>query len=163
MKTEPFPPSEDAFRKSGFFEQLVEHSFVSEILQEVYFGRVRAGEVLRSEIDASGYDLGLTRLQRALSDLNLLAGYLGLEKDLKDLQMKLFAERTEAIQLDGQLQGPLKIGLGKDLVGRFLSQKFNPGKINPNLLFRYASERGLLEKELTRSWPTATTANEPKS
>jgi hypothetical protein len=144
MKTEPFPPSEDAFRKSGFFEQLVEHSFVSEILQEVYFGRVRAGEVLRSEIDASGYDLGL-------------------EKDLKDLQMKLFAERTEAIQLDGQLQGPLKIGLGKDLVGRFLSQKFNPGKINPNLLFRYASERGLLEKELTRSWPTATTANEPKS
>lgn len=77
--------------------------------------------------------------------------------------MKLFAERTEAIQLDGQLQDPSKIELGKDLVNRFLSQKFNPGKMNPNLLFRYASERGLLERELTRSWPSATTAIEPKS
>jgi hypothetical protein len=59
MKTEPFPPSEDAFRKSCFFEQLVEHAFVSEILQEVYFGRGQVVEVLRSEIDASGYDLVL--------------------------------------------------------------------------------------------------------
>ncbi|MCF7675643.1 MAG: hypothetical protein K9M97_09885 [Akkermansiaceae bacterium] len=59
MKTESLPPSEDAFRKSGFFEQLVEHAFISEILQEVYYGSGRIVEVLRSEIDASGYDLVL--------------------------------------------------------------------------------------------------------
>lgn len=59
MKSESFPPSEDASRKSGFFEQVVEHAFVSEILQEVYFGRGRVVEVLRSEVDAYGYDLVL--------------------------------------------------------------------------------------------------------
>ncbi len=59
MKAEVFPPSEDASRKSSFFEQLVEHTFISEILQEVYYGSGRLVEVLRSEIDASGYDLVL--------------------------------------------------------------------------------------------------------
>lgn len=59
MKSESFPPSEDASRKSGFFEQLVEHAFISEILQEVYFGSGRVVEVLRSEVDAYGYDLVL--------------------------------------------------------------------------------------------------------
>lgn len=41
----------------SFFEQLVEHVFVSEILQEVYYGRGQVVEVLRSEVDSYGYDL----------------------------------------------------------------------------------------------------------
>lgn len=57
MKSKSFPPAEDPSRKSGFFEQLVEHAFISEILQEVYFGCGQVIEVLRSEVDAYGYDL----------------------------------------------------------------------------------------------------------
>lgn len=49
--------SEDAYLKSGFFEQLVEHAFISEVLQEVYYGTGQVVEVLRAEVDASGYDL----------------------------------------------------------------------------------------------------------
>ena len=47
----------DTFLKSSFFEQLVEHVFISELLQEVYYRFGMTVEVLRSEIDASGYDV----------------------------------------------------------------------------------------------------------
>ena len=57
----PSPDPEDTFRKSTFFEQLTEHVFISEILQESYYGSGMTVEVLRSEIDASGYDLVLER------------------------------------------------------------------------------------------------------
>jgi hypothetical protein len=50
-------PLDDTYLLSNFFEQLVEHAFVSEILQEVYYGRGEVVEVLRSEVDSSGYDL----------------------------------------------------------------------------------------------------------
>jgi hypothetical protein len=49
----------DTFLKSSFYEQLVEHAFVSELLQEAFFGHGQTVEVLRSEIDASGYDMAL--------------------------------------------------------------------------------------------------------
>lgn len=53
------PPnsSEDAYLKSMFYEQLVEHVFVSEILQEVWYYFGETAEVLRSEVDSSGYDV----------------------------------------------------------------------------------------------------------
>ena len=50
---------EDTYRKSSFYEQLVEHVFISEVLQEVYFRYKKTVEVLRSEVDASGYDVVL--------------------------------------------------------------------------------------------------------
>lgn len=50
-------PHEDTYLKSSFFEQLVEHVFISELLQEVYYRFGMTVEVLRSEIDASGYDV----------------------------------------------------------------------------------------------------------
>jgi hypothetical protein len=50
---------EAEYRRSSFYEQLVEHVFVSEILQEAWFGFGEVVEVLRSEVDASGYDLVL--------------------------------------------------------------------------------------------------------
>lgn len=53
------PTKDDAFLKSSFFEQLVEHVFISELLQEVYYRFGMVVEVLRSEIDASGYDIVL--------------------------------------------------------------------------------------------------------
>lgn len=46
-----------SFLKSNFFEQLVEHAFISELLQEAWFRYGKTVEVLRSEIDTSGYDL----------------------------------------------------------------------------------------------------------
>ena len=46
-----------AYLKSSFYEQLVEHAFISEVLQEVWFGFGETVEVLRSEVDRSGYDV----------------------------------------------------------------------------------------------------------
>ncbi|MBL8813359.1 MAG: hypothetical protein JNM43_24550 [Planctomycetaceae bacterium] len=64
--TEPSEPytkvlisHEDTYRKSSFYEQLVEHVFISEVLQEVWFRFGQTVEVLRSEVDASGYDVVL--------------------------------------------------------------------------------------------------------
>jgi hypothetical protein len=51
--------SEDSYLKSNFFEQLVEHAFISEVLQEAWYGFGRTVEVLRSEVDASGFDVVL--------------------------------------------------------------------------------------------------------
>jgi hypothetical protein len=49
--------AEDTSRKSSFYEQLVEHVFISEVLQEVWYRFGQTVEVLRSEVDASGYDV----------------------------------------------------------------------------------------------------------
>ena len=49
--------AEDMYLKSSFYEQLVEHVFISEVLQEVWYRFHQTVEVLRSEVDASGYDL----------------------------------------------------------------------------------------------------------
>lgn len=57
--TTPVPDSKDAYRKSMFYEQLVEHAFVSEVLQEAWYFFGETVEVLRSLVDASGYDLVL--------------------------------------------------------------------------------------------------------
>ena len=45
--------------ESSFREKLLEHVFVSELLQEAWLNRHQTVEVLRSEVDASGYDLVL--------------------------------------------------------------------------------------------------------
>ena len=49
--------SDDAYLKSLFYEQLVEHVFVSEIHQEAWYYFGETVEVLRSEVDSSGYDV----------------------------------------------------------------------------------------------------------
>lgn len=50
---------EQTYLRSTFFEQMLEHVFVSEILQEAWFRHGETVEVLRSEIDAYGYDVVL--------------------------------------------------------------------------------------------------------
>jgi hypothetical protein len=47
----------DTYLKSTFIEQLVEHVFIAEVLQETWYGFGKTVEVLHSEVDASGYDL----------------------------------------------------------------------------------------------------------
>jgi hypothetical protein len=49
----------DVSSNSSFYEQLVEHTFISEVLQEACFKYRDTIEVLRSEVDAYGYDLVL--------------------------------------------------------------------------------------------------------
>lgn len=50
-------PTADLSFKSSFYEQVVEHVFMSEVLQEVWYRFKMAAEVLHSEIDASGFDV----------------------------------------------------------------------------------------------------------
>jgi len=47
------------YTESSFRAKLLEHVFVSELLQEAWLNRHQTVEVLRSEVDASGYDLVL--------------------------------------------------------------------------------------------------------
>lgn len=49
--------SDAAYRHSNFFEQLVEHVFISEVLQEAWYHFGKIVEVLRSEVDGSGFDV----------------------------------------------------------------------------------------------------------
>lgn len=51
---------EDKTRNSSFIENMVEHVFISEMMQEAWLGGSgRKLEVLRSEVDDSGYDIVL--------------------------------------------------------------------------------------------------------
>ncbi len=57
-RTSPPPPGPDhSYLKSTFYEQLVEHVFIAEVLQEAWYRFGKTVEVLRSEVDASGYDV----------------------------------------------------------------------------------------------------------
>ncbi|MGE5529035.1 MAG: hypothetical protein ACM3X6_07830 [Patescibacteria group bacterium] len=49
----------EQYLRSRFYEQLVEHVFISEVLQEAWFRFGKTVEVLRSEIDTAGYDVVL--------------------------------------------------------------------------------------------------------
>lgn len=44
-------------RRLKDYEQIIEHTFISEILQEAWFKYKKYIEVLYSEIDRSGYDI----------------------------------------------------------------------------------------------------------
>jgi len=47
------------YRYSTIREQMIEHLFISELMQEAWFGRKQPIEVLRSEVDLWGYDLAI--------------------------------------------------------------------------------------------------------
>jgi hypothetical protein len=49
--------AQDISLKSTFYEQLVEHVFISELLQEACFAFGQTVDVLRAEVDSSGYDV----------------------------------------------------------------------------------------------------------
>lgn len=48
---------EASFLHSSSREALIEHVFVAEVLQEAWFTREQCIDVLRSEVDAAGYDV----------------------------------------------------------------------------------------------------------
>ena len=45
--------------ESSFYERMVEHVFVSEVLQEAWYGFAKKVAVLRPEVDNDGYDIVL--------------------------------------------------------------------------------------------------------
>ena len=66
-RPEPTPDTENlkewlkrvGYEESRTVEKLVEHIFLSEVLQECWFRRRQIVEVLRAEVDAAGYDVVL--------------------------------------------------------------------------------------------------------
>ncbi|MBI4202182.1 MAG: hypothetical protein HY532_03590 [Chloroflexi bacterium] len=79
---------EQNFRYSTVREQMLEHLFVSELMQEAWFGRKQPMDVLRSEVDSSGYDLvvecnGITRhIQLKSSLVESKKRYLSVSAEL---------------------------------------------------------------------------------
>jgi hypothetical protein len=67
---------DESSRKSSFYEKMVEHVFISEVLQEAWYRYKKAVEVLRSEVDSSGYDVVL--------ECNGIVRYIQLKTSLAD-------------------------------------------------------------------------------
>jgi len=82
------PMAEAAFLKSNFYEQLVEHVFISEVLQEVWFGFGKTIEVLRSEVDSSGYDLVL-ECNRVLRHIQLKTSKSDAKRQTQNVNVAL--------------------------------------------------------------------------
>lgn len=59
MKKKSKRDNKSDYLESNFREKLLEHVFVSEMLQEAWLNRNKTVEVLRSEVDSSGCDLVL--------------------------------------------------------------------------------------------------------
>lgn len=66
----------DPMNDSTSFEKLVEHVFVSELLQEIWFQRGQAAEVLRAEVDSWGYDI-VVELQGRVRHIQLKTSRAG--------------------------------------------------------------------------------------
>lgn len=73
---------------STFYEQLIEHVFISEILQETWFRFGQKVEVLRAEIDASGYDIVLES-NNVLRHIQLKTSIVNSSKTSIDINIKL--------------------------------------------------------------------------
>lgn len=94
---------EAEYRRSSFYEQLVEHVFVSELLQEAWFRFGEVMEVLRSEVDASGYDVvlecrGIVRhvqLKTSRSDAKTATQKVNLELSRKPSGCVVWLQRKE--------------------------------------------------------------------
>lgn len=73
---------------STYREKLIEHIFISELLQEAWIGRQMMIDVLRSEIDASGYDLVL-ECEGVVRHVQLKSSRWNSKTDWHDINAKL--------------------------------------------------------------------------
>lgn len=55
----PTPDTAAAFRHASYREKIIEHAFISDVLRRLWLRGVPDAEVLRPEVDGSGYDLVL--------------------------------------------------------------------------------------------------------
>jgi len=82
------PDSNADYRVSSFREKLLEHVFVSELLQEAWLGHDQTVEVLRSEVDASGYDLVL-ECNGVVRHVQLKSSWAGARTKRQNVNVKL--------------------------------------------------------------------------
>lgn len=57
MKSNKYTEKADTYHHSSFYEKLVEHVFIAEIVSSAWFNNKLQIEIARAEIDNSGYDL----------------------------------------------------------------------------------------------------------
>lgn len=69
-------------------EALIEHIFIAEVLQESWFGREQTVDVLRSEVDASGYDVVLD-CGSVVRHVQLKASVLGGKTSRQTINLRL--------------------------------------------------------------------------
>ena len=74
--------------ESSFREKLLEHVFVSELLQEAWLNRHQTVEVLRSEVDASGYDMVL-ECSGVIRHVQLKSSRAGAKTSRQNVNVKL--------------------------------------------------------------------------
>lgn len=84
---------DDWLKRAGYedsrtVEKLIEHIFLSEVLQECWFNRREIVEVLRSEVDAAGYDLVLENGE-AVRHIQLKASRQGGQTSKQTINAKL--------------------------------------------------------------------------
>lgn len=82
---------ETDFRQSSFRENLLEHMFISEVLQEAWVKRRQVIEVLHSEVDDSGYDVVLVS-GRVTRHVQLKSSREGSKTNVQKVSLRL-AER----------------------------------------------------------------------
>lgn len=77
-----------SYQESKTVEKLTEHIFLAEVLQECWFRRRKPVEVLRSEVDASGYDLVL-EVDGTIRHVQLKASRMGAKTIRQTINSKL--------------------------------------------------------------------------
>ena len=80
--------SNDDFLASSFRENMLEHIFIGEILQEAWLVRGQTIEVLKPEVDNAGYDLVL-ECGGTCRYIQLKSSRLGAKAGYKDVNPKL--------------------------------------------------------------------------
>lgn len=78
------------YEESRTVEKLMEHIFLSEVLQECWFRRRQIVEVLRAEVDAAGYDVVLEAAGR-IRHVQLKASRQGGKTSKQTINTKLAA------------------------------------------------------------------------
>ena len=73
---------------SSFYEQLIEHLFISEVLQEMRFRFDQWPEVLKAETDASGYDI-VIESNNFIRHIQLKTSIIGASKTSVNLNTAL--------------------------------------------------------------------------
>lgn len=112
---------------SSFYEKLIEHLFISEVLQEMRFRFDRWPEVLKAEIDASGYDI-VIESNNIIRHIQLKTSIIGASKTSIYLNAALSEKPTGcAIWIEWQINKQNRIEM------QYLFFGNSPGQSLPDI------------------------------
>lgn len=86
----------ESYLKSNYYEQIVEHVFISEVLQEAWFRYRKVVEVLKSEIDSSGYDVVL-ECNGYIRHIQLKTSYFNAKTAYQDVNIALTSKPSGCV------------------------------------------------------------------